>query len=386
MLTAAELRKTKKRYTIPNLGARKREERNLKATPAEILVRAVLDPKDKAKMASALSFIAPSNVSVPVEPRDYNALANALGNVSENYLFKFESVPPGDILGSGTFGIVDKIYVGGIPYARKKIKLEQLLKSYSEASRPYIKWKIVQNARTEISKLNTLNPTGLFPQLKEYYVDPMNNSITIIMEALGGSTLHRLSPVMNAANKPYFLTQIINKVAELHAAGYIHGDLKSDNIVINPIGPKVFLIDAGSVTKIGTPYDPDVPQTYSAYRNSKTSAQPASALYNAMVTLTGDPPTFHPIIDIYALVMVHRYMFIEQTPIRTATLDDWNKFISFLSTNSGINSTFLATVRYCWRLMNPGASNLFGGYRKSRSKKARKPRTKKVTRRYRRPA
>jgi serine/threonine protein kinase len=386
MLTAAELRKTKKGYTIPNLGARKRAEQKLKASP-EILVRAVLDPKDKAKVASAqLSFITPTTVPASIDSLDYNALTNALGNVSENYRDQFELVPTGNILGSGTFGIVDKIYVGGIPYARKKIKLEQLLKSYSEASQPYIKWKIVQNARTEISKLYTLNPTGLFPQIKDYFVDPMNNSITIIMEALGGSTLHRLSPVMNAANKPYFLTQIINKVAELHKFGYIHGDLKSDNIVIDPIGPKVFLIDAGSVTKIGTPYNPDVPQTYSAYRNAKTGVQPASALYAQMVSLTGNPPTFHPIIDIYALVMVHRYMFIEQTPIRTATQDHWDKFITFLSTNPGINPTFLDTVRGCWRRMNPSASNLFGGYRKSRSKKARKPRQKKVTRRYRRPA
>lgn len=115
----------------------------------------------------------------------------------------------------------------------------------------------------------------------------------IVMELVRGNTLrsHLAECASNPARALEIVDQVANAMAEAHASGLIHGDLKPGNLMLEP-GGAVRILDFGLArhvdplaTQSGSPEDPQ-----------------GTIAYMAPERLAGRPPT--PGTDIYALGVV----------------------------------------------------------------------------------
>jgi serine/threonine protein kinase len=278
------------------------------------------------------------------------------------------------VLGSGAFAKVKKVIVEGKTAAVKIIRFK-----------PGDRSKIER----EIGLLTAVKGLGIAPDIYGYQINDATNTAHIVMSCLEGFTLEALVDILNdesqAAAIPYsknpaFVIEVLQKLRNaltvLHSKEILHLDVKLDNIIIGkgPFGTTaVKLIDFGSATRIENYRNPvtSEPTEYSirlrASRERKSrggggaaARAPEVAVINGIAYDKNAAAIADPrLADFFSLEIIRQ-------KIEKALQQPWNMGPAFVLT--------------------PGWAPYTGGYRKSRSKKARKPRQKKVTRRYRRPA
>ncbi len=111
----------------------------------------------------------------------------------------------------------------------------------------------------------------------------------------------------------WIVRQLVEALRALHSAGWLHGDVKPDNVLVSPRG-HVTLIDLGFARRIGervTSFDDCLRFTATYAPPEITGSQPPdvrSDLYSVGVTLyetlTGHPPFYAPRVD--ELLRMHR--------------------------------------------------------------------------------
>lgn len=127
-------------------------------------------------------------------------------------------------------------------YGRKAVLKRRIRKSYRN---PQLDNRIrITRQRTEFIILKRLGEIGInSPVLYDY--DPFNSSIT--MQSISGDTLSRY--LSKERNADMAVSRVGKVIAKMHASGITHGDLTTNNIMID--GESVYLIDP-SMGKIGS--------------------------------------------------------------------------------------------------------------------------------------
>jgi len=131
-----------------------------------------------------------------------------------------------------------------------------------------------------------------------------NNTAYIIMEFLKGKTLseiaHEAGGKLNEKDAVFYVEQVCDALREVHNAGYLHRDIKPDNIIVCENG-RVVLIDFGTARQ---------------YSTNKTQSQ--------TVTLTPGFAPFEqysqrakrgPFTDIYALGATLYFLLTGEVPV-----------------------------------------------------------------------
>ncbi|GGK01161.1 putative serine/threonine-protein kinase YabT [Lentibacillus kapialis] len=72
-----------------------------------------------------------------------------------------------------------------------------------------------------------------------------------VMEYLEGEPLSRFISRHGHEWTSVFMLQLLDDLKQLHQAGWVFGDFKSDNLIVLPHPPKVRWIDVGGTTQIG---------------------------------------------------------------------------------------------------------------------------------------
>jgi serine/threonine protein kinase len=117
---------------------------------------------------------------------------------------------------------------------------------------------------------------------------------------LGGSAEQRLatSGALPGDLVAVLLDQLLDALAAVHAAGWVHRDIKPGNLLLEPSGtgrPHLWLADLGSARRVGEHGPPDGTPGYVAPEaRLPAAAEPTHDLYAAGITaaelLTGRPP------------------------------------------------------------------------------------------------
>jgi serine/threonine-protein kinase len=116
----------------------------------------------------------------------------------------------------------------------------------------------------------------------------------------GGSAEQLLASrgILPAERVAGLLDQLLEALSALHEAGWVHGDVKPGNLLLEPTEagpPHLWLADLGSARRIGAPGPPDGTAGYVAPEaRAGAPAHPRADLFAAGVTaaelLTGRPP------------------------------------------------------------------------------------------------
>ena len=131
-----------------------------------------------------------------------------------------------------------------------------------------------------------------------YSLEDDGNSKSIVMELVGGKTLHQLLSTTRLTRDQILdiVCQLADAMAQAHAAGLIHGDLKPANLMIEPSG-QLRIMDFGLARKI----DPLATESGDAFQTQGTIA------YLAPEILNGKHPS--ALSDIYAVgVLMYEMM------------------------------------------------------------------------------
>lgn len=72
-----------------------------------------------------------------------------------------------------------------------------------------------------------------------------------VMEYIKGTSLHHFIHQNGTTWVSIFLLHLLEQLEQIHRAGYVFGDLKSENIIVESSPPTIRLIDVGGTTKIG---------------------------------------------------------------------------------------------------------------------------------------
>lgn len=72
-----------------------------------------------------------------------------------------------------------------------------------------------------------------------------------VMEYIQGETLHSFFKKNGSGWLSVFMLQLLESLEKLHKSGWVFGDLKIDNLMVNPHPPSVRWIDVGGMTQIG---------------------------------------------------------------------------------------------------------------------------------------
>lgn len=111
----------------------------------------------------------------------------------------------------------------------------------------------------EVQSLKMLQKTkvqdsGLGPCLldvDDWEIQPGKTLSFYVMEYIDGIHLHTFIKKKGTVWLFPLLFQLLTQLERLHKAGYIFGDLKSDNIIVTDHPPTLRLIDVGGITKKG---------------------------------------------------------------------------------------------------------------------------------------
>ncbi|TXF96921.1 serine/threonine-protein kinase [Massilia arenae] len=131
-----------------------------------------------------------------------------------------------------------------------------------------------------------------------YALEDDGHSKSIVMELVGGQTLHQLLSTTKLSRDQILdiVCQLADAMAQAHAAGLIHGDLKPANLMIEPSG-QLRIMDFGLARKI----DPLATESGDVLQTQGTIA------YLAPEILNGKHPS--TLSDIYAVgVMMYEMM------------------------------------------------------------------------------
>lgn len=252
-------------------------------------------------------------------------------------------------VGRGSFGSVDRVCM--YEEEGRYVAVKTMYISGNPAK--------LRGAINEINVLSALSGQNIFPPFHAAKIEPdgLKQKAYIIM-GYCTNTLVTLAHAEQLAIMP----TVISNVKKLHAAGYVHFDLKPENICVDGL-----LLDAGSTRRIGSDYILDsIGQTlgYSINLNSRVNFKKsnsripdsfATQLYNQLSQ--SGKIVVDPIFDIYSLFQMYSRLQLAAG----IAVTDWKTFYKDFN----------------------DAPILAGGYRQTRRRKSRQ---KKVTRRRRRPA
>ncbi len=135
-----------------------------------------------------------------------------------------------------------------------------------------------------------------------YSLEDDGHSKSIVMELVGGKTLHQLLSTTKLSRDQILdiVCQLADAMAQAHAAGLIHGDLKPANLMIEPSG-QLRIMDFGLARKI----DPLATESGDVLQTQGTIA------YLAPEILNGKHPS--TLSDIYAIgVLMYEMMHGER--------------------------------------------------------------------------
>lgn len=135
-----------------------------------------------------------------------------------------------------------------------------------------------------------------------YSLEDDGHSKSIVMELVGGKTLHQLLSTTKLSREQILdiVCQLADAMAQAHAAGLIHGDLKPANLMIEPSG-QLRIMDFGLARKI----DPLATESGDVLQTQGTIA------YLAPEILNGKHPS--TLSDIYAVgVLMYEMMHGER--------------------------------------------------------------------------
>ncbi|XP_068203702.1 probable serine/threonine-protein kinase gdt2 [Palaemon carinicauda] len=201
-----------------------------------------------------------TTVSVPNSREKGNLLSwTPVGDILENAV----------LLGFGVYGSVYKVMYQGKPAA---FKFQNSYDSYSDECF-YKERKI----------LEALKGAGGAPALLGYFQNPTG----ILMELCNGMSYYNLIGNELASDYQIFqlLAEIGRKLHEIHQAGYVHSDLKADNIIINTKEDGEFevrIIDFGLATEAGcyTEIDAGSDHIYPPEYRGGGNAAPSGDVYS----------------------------------------------------------------------------------------------------------
>lgn len=140
--------------------------------------------------------------------------------------------------------------------------------------------------------------------------EPPDGSPYLVMNLVAGELLGKLlrtRGVFTLRRAIGVTTQLLDALAALHAAGFAHGDVKSDNILIRD-DDAITLIDLGLAHVDGMPVDPD---------RATVSGTPD---YMAPELAWGDPPTART--DLYAVGCLLYELVTGSTPFAGGRAQD----------------------------------------------------------------
>ena len=194
----------------------------------------------------------------------------------------------GKLLGNGGFGDVHEAWD---PALQRSVAIKRL-KPDLVRDQPD---NLLQEARLAASLRHPA-----FIQI--YSLEDDGHSKSIVMELVGGKTLHQLLATTKLSRDQILdiVCQLADAMAQAHAAGLIHGDLKPANLMIEPSG-QVRIMDFGLARKI----DPLATESGDVLQTQGTIA------YLAPEILNGKHP--NTLSDIYAVgVLMYEMMHGER--------------------------------------------------------------------------
>lgn len=194
----------------------------------------------------------------------------------------------GKLLGNGGFGDVHEAWD---PALQRSVAIKRL-KPDLVRDQPD---NLLQEARLAASLRHPA-----FIQI--YSLEDDGHSKSIVMELIGGKTLHQLLSTTKLSRDQILdiVCQLADAMAQAHAAGLIHGDLKPANLMIEPSG-QLRIMDFGLARKI----DPLATESGDVLQTQGTIA------YLAPEILNGKHPS--TLSDIYAVgVLMYEMMHGER--------------------------------------------------------------------------
>ena len=194
----------------------------------------------------------------------------------------------GKLLGNGGFGDVHEAWD---PALQRSVAIKRL-KPDLVRDQP---GNLLQEARLAASLRHPA-----FIQI--YSLEDDGHSKSIVMELVGGKTLHQLLSTTKLSRDQILdiVCQLADAMAQAHAAGLIHGDLKPANLMIEPSG-QLRIMDFGLARKI----DPLATESGDVLQTQGTIA------YLAPEILNGKRPS--TLSDIYAVgVLMYEMMHGER--------------------------------------------------------------------------
>lgn len=122
--------------------------------------------------------------------------------------------------------------------------------------------RYIEDSKVEVEILEKFKDANYCVQMKEYFTDKENGKFVIIFELLGESLYdiiekkeYKKLDLKNTAR------QILLGLKEIHKQGYIHFDLKVENILFRGDSSNLKIIDFGSAIKINKSRRPKIGQT-----------------------------------------------------------------------------------------------------------------------------
>jgi len=194
----------------------------------------------------------------------------------------------GKLLGNGGFGDVHEAWD---PALQRTVAIKRL-KPDLVRDQPN---NLLQEARLAASLRHPA-----FIQI--YSLEDDGHSKSIVMELVGGKTLHQLLSTTKLSRDQILdiVCQLADAMAQAHAAGLIHGDLKPANLMIEPSG-QLRIMDFGLARKV----DPLATESGDVLQTQGTIA------YLAPEILNGKHPS--TLSDIYAVgVLMYEMMHGER--------------------------------------------------------------------------
>ncbi|GAA4899780.1 serine/threonine-protein kinase [Stackebrandtia albiflava] len=176
--------------------------------------------------------------------------------------------------------------------------------------------------------------------------------VLLTMDLVGGGTLHQLIGDHGALPVSYaavLVDQLLSALAEVHAHGVVHRDVKPANLLLEPTGrgaPVLRLSDFGISQVLGQP------------RLTELAAVMGTYGYLSPEAMAGEDP--HPSHDLYAAAVVaHQILTGEAPPPEGVVMDDapppdvpgpvWDLLGRMLSADPAQRPADAATARDGWR-------------------------------------